>query len=93
MAVVKVFISSTLLEDVSSKKLSLEAETVSDILTRLLEIIGDKLRNKIYEGEDLSSRIVILVNNRNVRFINGLNTKVNDGDVIALLPAIAGGQQ
>lgn len=93
MAVVKVFISSTLLEDASSKKLSLEAETVSDILTRLLEIIGDKLRNKIYEGEDLSPRIVILVNNRNVRFINGLNTKVNDGDVIALLPAIAGGQQ
>ncbi|MBS7611586.1 MoaD family protein [Candidatus Bathyarchaeota archaeon] len=91
MVVVKVFISSTLLEDASSKKLSLDVETVNDVLTRLLEIVGDKFRGKIYEGEDLSPRIVILVNNRNVRFMNGLNTKVNDGDVIALLPAIAGG--
>lgn len=92
MAVVKVFISSTLLESASSKKLSLEAEIVDDILTKLLEIIGDKFREKIYEGGNLSPRIVILVNNKNIRFIDGLNTKVNDGDVITLLPAIAGGQ-
>ncbi|MHA1648787.1 MAG: MoaD/ThiS family protein [Candidatus Helarchaeota archaeon] len=33
----------------------------------------------------------MLVNGRNINFLDGRNTKLKDGDVVAISPPIAGG--
>lgn len=35
--------------------------------------------------------INIFLNNEDIRFLNGLETRVQDGDTVVLLPALAGG--
>jgi len=42
-------------------------------------------------GEELHRFINVYVNDEDVRFLEGLETKVSDGDVVAILPAVAGG--
>ena len=41
--------------------------------------------------ETLRDFVNILKNGRNVHFINGLDTALDEGDVIALFPPVAGG--
>lgn len=50
------------------------------------------LRERLY-GEDGSIRrfINIYVNEEEIRFLNGEDTKVKEGDRISIIPAIAGG--
>jgi molybdopterin synthase sulfur carrier subunit len=42
------------------------------------------------EGE-LHRFVNVYLNDEDVRYIDGLETKVSDGDVLAILPAVAGG--
>lgn len=39
----------------------------------------------------VKSHINIFLNNEDIRFLNGLETNVKDGDTVVLLPALAGG--
>jgi molybdopterin synthase sulfur carrier subunit len=39
----------------------------------------------------VKSHINIFLNNEDIRFLNGLDTSVKDGDMVVLLPALAGG--
>ncbi len=39
----------------------------------------------------VKSHINIFLNNEDIRFLNGLDTSVKDGDTVVLLPALAGG--
>ncbi|HRP35349.1 MAG TPA: MoaD/ThiS family protein [Gammaproteobacteria bacterium] len=43
------------------------------------------------EGE-LRPYVNIFVGERNVRHLQGLETKLEDGDVVAIIPAVAGGR-
>jgi sulfur-carrier protein len=49
------------------------------------------IKDRIVEGEDLRRFINVYVNDEDVRFIDGLDTSVSDGDVVVVLPAVAGG--
>lgn len=44
------------------------------------------------DGGDLHRFINIYVNDEDVRYLEGLETKVGEGDVVAILPAVAGGR-
>ena len=52
------------------------------------------LRERLY-GEDGELRrfINIYVNEEDIRFLDSENTAIKDGDVISIIPAIAGGKQ
>lgn len=39
----------------------------------------------------VKAHINIFLNNEDIRFLNGLETNVRDGDTVVLLPALAGG--
>lgn len=39
----------------------------------------------------ISSQFVFFINGRNVVHLNGMNTRLNAGDVVNVIPAIAGG--
>ncbi|HEA71067.1 MAG TPA: molybdopterin synthase sulfur carrier subunit, partial [archaeon] len=42
-------------------------------------------------SKDLSQYVLITINGRDIRQFNGLDTKIQINDEIALIPAIAGG--
>lgn len=43
------------------------------------------------EGGALQRHVNIYVNGEDVRYIGSLETKVEDGDIVSILPAVAGG--
>ena len=49
------------------------------------------IKERIVDGDDLRRFINVYVNDEDVRFIGGLETAVSDGDVVVVLPAVAGG--
>jgi sulfur-carrier protein len=59
-----------------------------DTLTAQYPTIGERLFDA--QGQ-VKSHINIFLNNEDIRFLNGLETNVKDGDTVVLLPALAGG--
>jgi molybdopterin converting factor small subunit len=61
------------------------------------EALGDlfakhpSLRDRVTTDGELSEFINVYVNDRDVRYRDGLETSVGEGDTIILLPAMAGG--
>jgi molybdopterin converting factor small subunit len=50
------------------------------------------LRGRLVSGEgDLHRFVNVYVNDEDVRFLGGLEAKINDGDSVTILPAVAGG--
>jgi molybdopterin synthase sulfur carrier subunit len=49
------------------------------------------IKDRLIEGSDLRRFINVYVNDEDVRFLGGLDTPVDDGDVVVMLPAVAGG--
>ena len=65
--------------------------TPRTVLDRLLAAYPD-LAKKIYrEGETLEGGVGIFVNGRSIRFLDGLDTLLEEGDELALFPPIGGG--
>ncbi|MEX2394314.1 MAG: ubiquitin-like small modifier protein 1 [Actinomycetota bacterium] len=62
-------------------------ELIDDISGRYPEF-----REKVLSGEgELHRFINVYANDEDVRYLEGLDTKVNDGDTVSILPAVAGG--
>ncbi|MFX0125185.1 MAG: ubiquitin-like small modifier protein 1 [Candidatus Hodarchaeota archaeon] len=63
---------------------------------KLLEVLFDQysiLQDKIFDDNDeLRPWIQILKNGRNIKFLNGLETKITNGDILAVFPPVAGGK-
>ena len=49
------------------------------------------LKDRIVESESLRRFVNVYVNDEDVRFAGGLNAPTSDGDVVVVLPAVAGG--
>ncbi len=65
---------------------------LGDIINQFMKEYGKKLRKSFVDPSgNLESHIVILVNGRNYLFLDGLNTKLKDGDQIVISPPLIGG--
>ncbi len=74
-------------------KIEIELKEGADIF-QVLESICNlyNLREKIFnEKNELRQWIRILKNGRQIKFLNGIRTKLRHGDVIALFPPTTGG--
>ncbi|MBA2574860.1 MAG: MoaD/ThiS family protein [Nocardioidaceae bacterium] len=73
------------------------AKAVDGTGATLAEVIQDVesghpgIKDRLIEGADLRRFINVYVNDEDVRFLDGLDTAVTDGDVVVVLPAVAGG--
>ena len=64
--------------------------TVAEVLADLFRQFPT-LRDRVTEAGELSSFVNVYVNDRDVRYRDGLETPVGDSDTVILLPAMAGG--
>jgi molybdopterin synthase sulfur carrier subunit len=67
--------------------------TVSDLLVTLSEKHGDSFRKAVFEagGTDVKSNFVATVNGYLLNQLNGVETKLKDGDHVILMPIVSGG--
>ena len=74
-----------------------EAETEVDGATTVGEVLDglydrfDGLRERIAEDGDLRRFVNVYVGGEDIRFLDGLDTEVDEGDEVTILPAVAGG--
>ena len=72
------------------KRDDLEASDVGDLLEKLIEKYP-KLKDVLFKNGNLNEEYLILLNGRNVKFLDGLKTRLNEGDVVSILSPIIGG--
>ena len=56
-----------------------------------LEANHPGIKDRLIEGADLRRFVNVYVNDEDVRFSGGLEAPTADGDVVVVLPAVAGG--
>mgnify|MGYP001009127794 CR=1 FL=1 len=66
---------------------------LSDLLKQLSLKYGKKFNDTVFNQDqtELSSLIMILVNGRYVKDLNGIHTELFSGDKVSILPAATGG--
>jgi molybdopterin synthase sulfur carrier subunit len=67
--------------------------SVCDLLSLLAEKHGDPFKKAVYEpkGLDLKPYHILSINGLLLNQLNGIETKLKDGDRIILMPVITGG--
>jgi MoaD family protein len=67
-----------------------DGATVGEVLDSLYERYGE-LRDRIAGDGGLRRFVNVYVGGEDIRFLDGLDTSVSDGDEVTILPAVAGG--
>ncbi len=74
-----------------ASSVELAGVTVGDVLRELVRR-HEKLHGRLFNEKDELNRFVnVFLNDEDIRFLQGLDTKLKDGDGVVLVPAIAGG--
>ena len=86
----------TSLREITGKKVDeiqlQTAITVDELLTLLSEKYGKNFREYIYNKKgEVQGFLSFLVNGKNVNLMQGFDTKLQENDVVAILPPVGGG--
>ena len=65
--------------------------TVGEVLTALAEQHPDTREQLFAADGELNRYVNVYLNDEDVRVLDGLQTAVADGDIVVILPAMAGG--
>ncbi|HHW54610.1 MAG: MoaD family protein [bacterium] len=65
--------------------------TVGELLLHLSHKYGNTFRKTVLTGDQVSDRIVILVNGRNIAYLNGTDTVLGEEDEVSIFPVLSGG--
>ena len=65
--------------------------TIRELIEDISGKFPDFKEKVLAEGGELHRFINVYANDEDVRYLEGLDTKVSDGDSVAILPAVAGG--
>jgi sulfur-carrier protein len=71
-------------------EIEVEGSTVGEALDAVFEE-HDDLRERITEDGGLRRFVNVYVSGEDIRFRDGLETELADGDEVTILPAVAGG--
>jgi MoaD family protein len=90
---VEVKVSSTLASLVGARSVQGEGTTIGELLANL-DTAYPGFRKQI-SGEDgqLHRFVNIYLNDEDIRYLSALDTAVKEGDVVSILPALAGGSR
>jgi sulfur-carrier protein len=72
------------------KRVTATGDTLEAVISNL-EANYSGISERLVDKGKLHRFVNIYVNDEDVRFSGGLNTEINDGDTVTILPAVAGG--
>jgi len=75
----------------TARRLDSAPPTLRLLLLQLAERYGTSFRRAVFAGAELSAQIIILVNGRNVLYLQGLETQLKASDEVSIFPMVAGG--
>jgi molybdopterin synthase sulfur carrier subunit len=92
VAGVTVELAGALARFAGEKRVTVETGPLSEMLDALASGHGVEFRDRLFDEEGRPRRFInIYVNGRDYRFLDKLDTVLQEGDVVALLPAVSGG--
>jgi molybdopterin/thiamine biosynthesis adenylyltransferase/molybdopterin converting factor small subunit len=92
MAKITFTIPSVLNAGSGEKKTEIDAATLKESFEKISEIMGDDFKRRVLESDGSPRSLInIYINGKNAAFSEGIDTPLNDGDEIYILPAVAGG--
>ena len=70
-----------------------EKSTLKDLVTTLVNRFGDELASLLLEPEtrNVLPHIRLMVNGRDIAFLSGMETVLQPGDDVLILPPVSGG--
>ncbi|MDH7509208.1 MAG: MoaD family protein [Methanomassiliicoccales archaeon] len=90
---VRVKLFATLQEIAGVNEIYIEADDVMSVLEQLVQKFS-KLKGEIfedYEARKVRPRVKVMVNGYNIDHLRGFDTRLVDGDRVAVFPVLAGG--
>jgi len=72
-------------------KVEAEGTTIAELMDRLDENYPGLRDRLVDEGGRIRPYVNFYVNEEDIRFLDGTKTELRDGDVLSIVPAIAGG--
>ncbi len=67
-----------------------QGSTVADVLNDL-EANHPGIKERIADAKGIRRSVNVFLGEEDIRFLDGLGTSLKDGDVLSIIPAIAGG--
>jgi molybdopterin converting factor small subunit len=90
---VKVIIPTPLRAYAGKKEsVELQASTVSEALSSLTNLFADLKKHLYSDDGRLRSFVNVYVNDEDIRYLKGDQTQLRDGDILSIVPSIAGGK-
>jgi molybdopterin synthase sulfur carrier subunit len=70
-----------------------KGSTLKSLLSLVTQTYGNDVSSYLYgeNNSDLLPHIRVMINGRDIEFLNGLSTVLKEGDEILILPPISGG--
>ena len=85
-------IPSVLNQGGGEKKTEISVTSLAEAFAKISEIMGDDFKRRVLEGDGQPRSLInIYINGKNAKFAQGMDTALNDGDDVYILPAVAGG--
>lgn len=88
---VRLRLFATVREAAGRSDLEVDASDITHVLSELSRAYGPKMSRLLSSADHAGDRIVVLVNGRNIAQLDGLGTKLRDGDEVAIFPPVSGG--
>jgi sulfur-carrier protein len=88
---VEVKLTSVLQRVVGSKSVQTEGKTVGELLENMNRQYPGFKEQIITADGGLHRFVNIYINDEDIRFLQSLDTPVQEGDILSILPALAGG--
>ena len=87
-------IPSVLNQGGGEKKTEISADSLQNAFAKISEVMGDDFKRRVLESDGTPRSLInIYINGKNAKFSSGMETILNDGDEVYILPAVAGGSE
>ncbi len=72
-------------------EVQVEASTIAELIDKLEEEFPGIKERLVDESGEIRKFVNFFVNDEDIRFLKGKDTELKEGDVVSIIPAIAGG--
>ncbi len=74
-------------------EVQVEAKTIGELIEALEKEFPGIKERLVEENGEIRKFVNFFVNDEDIRFLKGKDTELKDGDIVAIIPAIAGGTE